>query len=161
MRRPSVSAAGNRYRGISDDTMPIRPEYRAYYGRQWRAYRAVLLALRGEKCSACGRTVPKYLNLAHSTHDPLTSSVAFLCVSCHTRADAPHRLAVGAGTARAGRARCGCFRSLSMPLRRCGSFRARFSRNTRFGLQGNRPVGSTSHKRSCVSARWAFGCRVG
>jgi hypothetical protein len=25
------------------DTMPIRPEYRAFYGRQWRAYRAVLL----------------------------------------------------------------------------------------------------------------------
>ena len=78
----------------SDHTMPIRPEYRAYYGRQWRAYRAVLLALRGAQCTACGRTVPKYLNLAHRTHDPLTSSVAFLCVSCHTRADAPHRLAV-------------------------------------------------------------------
>jgi hypothetical protein len=82
-RAASLSARKTkRYPGTSDPTMPIRPEYRVYYGRQWRAYRAVLLALRGEKCSACGRTVPKYLNLAHKTHDPLTSSVAFLCVAC-------------------------------------------------------------------------------
>jgi hypothetical protein len=76
--------------------MPIRAEYRAagLYGRDWRAYRARLLELRGARCAVCGRDVPKYLNLAHTTHDPLTSSVKFLCAGCHTRADSRHRVAV-------------------------------------------------------------------
>ena len=121
----SLSVAENDILVTSDHTMPIRPEYRGYYGRQWRAYRAVLLALRGAQCTACGRTVPKYLNLAHRTHDPLTSSVAFLCVSCHTRADAPHRLAVWRRNRARRTARCGCFRNSNMPLRRCGSFRVK------------------------------------
>jgi hypothetical protein len=74
--------------------LPIRPEYRQFYGREWRAYRLVLLSLRGSRCTACKRDVPKYLNLAHITNDPLTSSVAFLCPACHTRHDARHSMAV-------------------------------------------------------------------
>ncbi len=74
--------------------MPIRAELLSYYGREWRIYRSVLLALRGARCTACKRACARYLNLAHTTHDPRTSSVAFLCPSCHARQDAPHRLAV-------------------------------------------------------------------
>lgn len=74
--------------------MPIRAELRQFYGRDWRAYRAELIRLRGSRCRICGSNVAKYLNLSHTTHDPRTSSVRLLCAACHCRMDAPHRLAV-------------------------------------------------------------------
>lgn len=74
--------------------MPIRPEFRRYYGPAWRAYRAVLIATHGARCSACGREVAIYLNLAHLSHDPRSSAVAFLCPADHNRHDAAHRFAV-------------------------------------------------------------------
>jgi 5-methylcytosine-specific restriction endonuclease McrA len=75
--------------------MPIRPEYRSYYGAAWRRYRAALLErLPVPACSKCGRTATINLQLAHLTHDPRSSAVAFLCAACHNRHDAAFRLAV-------------------------------------------------------------------
>lgn len=74
--------------------MPIRRELRKYYGPAWRAYRLALIELHGSRCSKCGRTVTKWLNLAHLSHDPRTSSVALMCPGDHNRHDAGHRLAV-------------------------------------------------------------------
>jgi hypothetical protein len=74
--------------------MPIRAEYRGFYGPEWRAYRELLIALRGNRCKICLANVARYINLAHDTHDPATSSVSLLCPACHARFDAPHRLAV-------------------------------------------------------------------
>lgn len=72
----------------------IRPSYRAFYGREWRAYRLALIAARGARCRDCGRMIAKYINVTHETHDPRTSSIRIRCAACHSQADAPHRLAV-------------------------------------------------------------------
>lgn len=74
--------------------MPIRRELRKYYRREWREYRARLIEERGSHCSVCFREVPKYLNLAHLTHDPRNSEVALMCPADHNRHDAAHRLAI-------------------------------------------------------------------
>ena len=74
--------------------MSIRPEYRALYGAEWRAYRLALIAARGQFCSRCKRAVSRYLNLAHLTHDPRSSEIALLCAACHNRHDSHHRYAV-------------------------------------------------------------------
>ncbi len=74
--------------------MPIRPELRKFYGPEWRAYRAELIAIHGSVCSACGREVLVYLNLCHTSHDPRSSEVALMCAACHNRHDAGHRLAI-------------------------------------------------------------------
>ena len=72
----------------------IRPSYRQFYGREWRAYREALIRARGARCRDCGRAIEKYVNVTHETHDPRTSSIRIRCAACHSRADAPHRLAV-------------------------------------------------------------------
>lgn len=74
--------------------MPIRRELRKYYGVAWRAYRAELIRVRGNRCSKCGRVVTRYLNLCHTSHDPRTSSVALMCVADHNHHDKGHRRAV-------------------------------------------------------------------
>jgi len=74
--------------------VPIRPELRPFYGPQWRLYRARLIELRGKNCRFCHRWVEKWLNLAHETHDPRTSSTIFLCPACHQRHDTAHRIFV-------------------------------------------------------------------
>jgi hypothetical protein len=72
----------------------IRAEYRKFYGREWKVYRARLLEVRGAWCRDCGRTIAKYANLSHDTHDPMTSSVTVRCPGCHTRRDSAQRCAV-------------------------------------------------------------------
>jgi hypothetical protein len=72
----------------------IRAEYKTFYGRDWRRLRARLIELRGAACSKCKRPGARYLNLAHTAHDPRTSSVKLLCAACHARHDAPHRVAI-------------------------------------------------------------------
>ena len=63
--------------------MSIRPEYRALYGAEWRAYRLALIAARGQFCSRCKRAVSRYLNLAHLTHDPRSKrNRAASCAAC-------------------------------------------------------------------------------
>jgi hypothetical protein len=74
--------------------VPIPKELRRFYGAEWRRYRAELIAAHGSVCSRCRAVVPKYLNLAHLEHDQRTSRVALLCMSCHNRHDAAHRLAI-------------------------------------------------------------------
>ena len=74
--------------------MPIRPEFRPFYGAEWRLYRKRLIELRGTFCKHCRRDVPKWLNLAHETHDPRTSSTILLCPACHQRHDTAHRIFV-------------------------------------------------------------------
>lgn len=75
--------------------MPIRAEWRkTFYGREWRAYRRALIAVRGAVCRDCGRAIARYVNVSHETHDPRTSSTRIRCAGCHARADAPHRIAV-------------------------------------------------------------------
>ncbi|HEV8500411.1 MAG TPA: hypothetical protein VGR63_02455 [Casimicrobiaceae bacterium] len=74
--------------------MPIRPEYRAFYGHAWRRFRARLLEVRGAVCRDCGRAIGRYANLSHETHDPLTSGIRIRCAGCHARADSAHRIAV-------------------------------------------------------------------
>ena len=74
--------------------MPIRRELRKFYGPAWRAYRADLIRVRGNRCTKCGAEVTIFLNLCHLSHDPRTSSVALMCAADHNRHDAPHRYAI-------------------------------------------------------------------
>lgn len=74
--------------------MPIRPELRQFYGAAHRADRAALIAEHGPICMRCGAETLEYLNLAHVTHDPRSTSRALWCASCHAANDAPHRIAV-------------------------------------------------------------------
>ena len=78
--------------------MPIRHELKRYYGAGWRAYRAKLIKIHGNRGAKCGREVLKYLNAAHITHDPRQSAlVTLLCPACHNRHDARQRYAMTAG----------------------------------------------------------------
>lgn len=76
--------------------MPIRPEHRPYYGREWRAFRLQLIeAAGGGICSRCGVKLASGINGAHKDHDPRNpSSVVLMCPSCHARNDSPHRIAI-------------------------------------------------------------------
>jgi Recombination endonuclease VII len=73
--------------------MPISKDLKRFYGAEWRAYRAALIAVHGSRCSRCHRLVRKYLNLAHIDHDQRGGRVALLCMACHNRHDARYRLA--------------------------------------------------------------------
>ena len=72
----------------------IRPSYRPFYGREWRAYRRAMIARRGSRCTRCGLDCAKYLNFAHTHHDPLNSDVVRVCAACHARMDSAHRVAI-------------------------------------------------------------------
>jgi hypothetical protein len=74
--------------------MAIRPEYRKFYGPEWRRYRLALIEKHGPNCTVCGARIERYLNLAHLTHNPASSLVALMCAADHNRHDAGHRLAV-------------------------------------------------------------------
>lgn len=76
--------------------MPIRPEFRKYYQRDWKAYRLALIQLMGNRCSACRAVLPSHrLAGAHVRHDPRDwSQVAIMCFACHTRHDSAQRLSV-------------------------------------------------------------------
>jgi hypothetical protein len=75
--------------------MPLRAEIRKLYGPAHRAYRAQLIAIYGPRCMACGAAVTRYLQLAHTTHDPKDAAhVALWCASCHARSDATRNAAV-------------------------------------------------------------------
>jgi hypothetical protein len=75
--------------------MPLRPELRKFYGAKHRAYRRELIEIYGPRCMACGAVTLRYLNLAHTTHDPTAwSLVSLWCPSCHARKDAGHTFAV-------------------------------------------------------------------
>jgi hypothetical protein len=74
--------------------MPIRAEYRTFYGSAWRRRRLRLIAERGARCADCGREGERYLNVSHDRHDPRTDLVTLRCPGCHAHYDAAHALAV-------------------------------------------------------------------
>lgn len=89
--------------------MPIRPENRARYPRNWRAIRAMILNRAGDTCEGSpafqdcraqnylphpvtGSKV--VLTIAHLDHQPENNDPANLrawCQRCHNTYDAPHR----------------------------------------------------------------------
>ncbi len=74
--------------------MPIRSEYRKYYGSRWRKFRVTALEAAGNVCQRCGKP-HRLLNVAHLSHDPADrGSLAVLCPSCHARNDTPQRVAM-------------------------------------------------------------------
>jgi hypothetical protein len=75
--------------------MPIQPDLRSkFYGADWRRYVQTLIAITGRRCSICGACNFR-LSGMHRTHDPRDMAlVAIACVSCHTRFDSGHRVAV-------------------------------------------------------------------
>lgn len=76
--------------------MPLNPEYRHLYGREWRQFRLELIeAAGGDICSQCGIELAEGINGAHTDHDPRNkNSVVLMCPSCHAHHDAPHRIAI-------------------------------------------------------------------
>jgi hypothetical protein len=76
--------------------MPLRPEHRQYYGREWRAFRLELIERAGgEICSVCNIELAEGINGAHLDHDPRNNrSVTLMCPSCHASHDARHRMAI-------------------------------------------------------------------
>lgn len=88
-------------------TVPIRPEFRHFYGREWREeIRPRILARAGNKCERCGAAnkaiVRKrdgvnwteiQLGVAHLNHDPSDrrdENLAALCRGCHLNYDRLH-----------------------------------------------------------------------
>jgi hypothetical protein len=74
--------------------MAIRPEFRPFYGPEWRKYRAALIEKHGAVCTVCGVRVARGINLAHLVHDPRSPLVALMCAADHNRHDAAHRYAI-------------------------------------------------------------------
>ena len=87
--------------------MPIRPENRARYPKDWKRIREEILKRADNKCEFCGvenysmRLNPKtgkevriVLTIAHLDHHPENcdpSNLRALCQRCHNRYDAKHR----------------------------------------------------------------------
>lgn len=93
--------------------MPIRPENKARYPKNWKQIRQQILERAGNRCEFCGvenhslryRGEAKYdgfglppvkvvLTIAHLDHHPENcdpSNLRALCQRCHNRYDAKHR----------------------------------------------------------------------
>lgn len=82
--------------------MPIRPENRARYPKDWKEIRASILKRAGNRCEFCG--IENYairengskvvLTIAHLDHIPEhcdPSNLRALCQKCHNQYDAAHR----------------------------------------------------------------------
>ena len=76
--------------------MPIRPEHRQYYGRDFHNVRLALIEeAGGQICGKCGIELAQGINAAHLNHDRRDlDAIALRCPSCHARHDAPHRIAI-------------------------------------------------------------------
>lgn len=87
--------------------MPIRPENKALYPKNWKEIRAKILARANNRCEFCGvenhtmRFNPKtgkeakiVLTIAHLNHHPEDcdpDNLRALCQRCHNQYDAKHR----------------------------------------------------------------------
>lgn len=84
--------------------MPIRPENKGRYPKDWPEIRARILKRAGDRCEECGAENYKphpvtrsmvCLTIAHLDHDRLEDSpddrLRAWCQRCHNRYDAPHR----------------------------------------------------------------------
>lgn len=90
--------------------MPIKPENKKLYPKNWKDIRAQILKRADNKCEFCG--VPNHtwrkslssispsdavwvvLTIAHLDHDPTNNdfgNLRALCQRCHNRHDAKHR----------------------------------------------------------------------
>jgi 5-methylcytosine-specific restriction endonuclease McrA len=99
--------------------MPIKPELRHLYPKNWKEIRQRILERANDCCEFCG--VPNHswvskiseadgldcgyrivLTIAHLDHDPThndPSNLRALCQTCHNRHDAKHRAANRSHTA--------------------------------------------------------------
>ena len=95
--------------------MPIRPENRARYPRDWKAISAAARARAGNCCEFCGldngafverpgeRLVRIVLTVAHLDHTPENcdpANLRALCQRCHLRYDHTHHIANARATRR-------------------------------------------------------------
>ena len=87
--------------------MPIRPENKDRYPKNWKEIRTQILERANNRCEFCGaenhtwvdRPAPKYkvyvvLTIAHLNHQPedcRPENLRALCQRCHNRYDADHR----------------------------------------------------------------------
>lgn len=87
--------------------MPIKPENRSRYPKNWKQIRTSILERAGHRCEFCGvenysmRLNPKtgkevkiILTIAHLDHTPENcdpSNLRALCQKCHNTYDAEHR----------------------------------------------------------------------
>lgn len=87
--------------------MPIRPENRARYPKNWGEIRAAILERAGNRCEFCGvenhtmrlnqktgREARIVLTVAHLNHTPedcRPENLRALCQKCHNIYDAEHR----------------------------------------------------------------------
>lgn len=87
--------------------MPIRPENRDRYPKNWKQIRAAILERAHNRCEFCGvenhtmRLNPKtgkeariVLTVAHLNHEPedcRPENLRALCQRCHNQYDAKHR----------------------------------------------------------------------
>jgi len=82
--------------------MPIRPENKSRYPKNWKEIRAKILDRAGHRCEFCG--IENYairengskvvLTIAHLDHTPENCSednLKALCQKCHNSYDATHR----------------------------------------------------------------------
>ena len=88
--------------GAGEQAMPIKPENRHRYPKDWKAIRAAILERAGHACEFCG-AMNKHLHpitrsrvvltVAHLDHTPEHCSPAnlrALCQRCHLAYDAEH-----------------------------------------------------------------------
>lgn len=87
--------------------MPIRPENKARYPKNWKEIRAKILERANHKCEFEGCGVANYqphpitgskvvLTIAHLDHQPENNSddnLKAACQRCHNRYDQPYRIA--------------------------------------------------------------------
>lgn len=89
--------------------MPIRPENKGRYSKNWKDIRASILERAGNKCEFCG--IANYtirdngsrvvLTIAHLDHTPENcdpNNLRALCQKCHNTYDARHRAETRAKT---------------------------------------------------------------
>lgn len=82
--------------------MPIKPENKSRYPKNWREIRAEILKRANNRCEFCG--IANYtirdngakvvLTIAHLDHTPENcnpENLRALCQKCHNQYDAPHR----------------------------------------------------------------------
>jgi 5-methylcytosine-specific restriction endonuclease McrA len=78
--------------------MPIRPEYRKYYGARWRKFRLTMLEAAGHVCQVCHQP-HRLLNVVHLSNDPADRSrLTVLCPRCHSKLNSAHCTAMARRT---------------------------------------------------------------
>lgn len=85
--------------------MPIRPEERSRYPKEWPQIREHIRERAGDKCELCGalnhephpvtgsRVVCTTMHLNHIPEDCRDENLRFACQRCHNSYDAKHRAA--------------------------------------------------------------------